>query len=127
MGQRRESAMSSTVLSEYLEEWGEHLEASGQSRLSRILKFMRESLTAGAIIVVMTVLALVDTVFESEGRPLSERVSMRTFCGGFSSFVSYDILAYRKPLMWKALRHAQFAATELQSEATPAGRVSPSK
>lgn len=74
---------------------------------------------------VLTILALVDTLLESEGRPLEHRVSVRTFCGGFSSTVAYIILAFRKQELRSALRHLRVAATGLQTGASAEGRVCP--
>ncbi|XP_034238653.1 uncharacterized protein LOC117643708 [Thrips palmi] len=79
--------------------------------------------TALVLIVAMTLLALVDTVQETSGRPLAERVSMRTMSAGISCTVSLVILSTRKRVILDALHQARQAALQLEADPTAEGKV----
>lgn len=78
---------------------------------------------SGALIVFITGLAVADSILEETDRPLSERVSVRTCFGGFSSIVAHVILSYRKNEIWNSLDNVRVAAQKLHPPSTEKNKV----
>ncbi|KAE8747087.1 Odorant receptor 54, partial [Frankliniella occidentalis] len=100
-----------------MEEWLNHLEKDGTRRPStakRLLQHMRESTTSRVCVVLVTLLAAVDTLaLGFDGESLSVRVPVRTFVAGCSCVTAQFILIHRKRVILNAFHRVRAAARQL--------------